>query len=674
MPLTGAGFLKLAGSGHRIFGPVLLSILLLVGSPLATGSVERRLANEGQVVLENVPALAPDLAQRLGRYQQLKSAQMLDWTGDGKSLYVRSRSGGVAQIQRVERRGDALQPLTRGAEPIREALRQPGGELLAFTRNTGGSADDQIYLFDPAQGTERALTRAPGTLNNRIAWSRDGLSLAFRSNRRNGASNDLWVLPIDAPGQARIVLEVEPGSLWKPVAFSPDDRFLLVQQYSGITDSRIHVLDLHTGDLTELVGLPDAESSNVAAGFDARGEGVFFVSNIRGGAAEIGWAPLGPQEAVRWVDTDIPWDITGFELAADGSRGAFVTNEHGISRLYLFNPRRFSVRAVRDLPLGVITGLRFSPDGRRLGFTLSTPTTPGDVYVIRTSGLGSFASWPRAWTRGAVEGIERKALVTPNLFSFPAEGLEPDTHLYVPGFAYLPSGKGPHPVVIYIHGGPESQFRPSFNSTVQIWAAELGVAVLAPNVRGSLGYGRGYLGLDDGKRREDAVADIGALLDWIATQPELDESRVAVYGASYGGYMVLASAVHYSDRLVAGVNRAGISHFVTYLENTGDFRRDLRRFEYGDERDPDMRAFLESISPLNHVDRIDIPLFIAQGQNDPVVPASESAQMVEALRARGQTVWYMNALNEGHGYDKQPNRDLYEQVTFRFFEEYLLGR
>ena len=653
---------------------ILLNLLFLGGIPVAEGSVERRTVNEGQVVLEDVPALAPELAQRLGRYQQLQAAQMLDWTVDGKSLYVRSRHGGVAQIQRVARRGDAPQPLTRGGEPVREVVRQPGGELLAFTRNTGGGADDQIYLYDPQRGTERALTRASDSLNNRIAWSRDGKRLAFRSNRRNGASNDLWVLSIERPEEARLVLPVEPGSLWRPIAFSRDDQLLLVQQYSGITDSRIHVLDLGTGALRELVGLPEQESSNVAVGFDARGEGVFFVSNLRGGAAEIGWAPLDPEQSMRWVATDIPWDITGFALADDGSRGAFVTNEHGISRLYLFNPGRFSTRPVRDLPLGVITGLKFSPNGRRLGFTLSTPTSPGDVYVMRTSGLGRLASWPRAWTRGSVRGMDRKQLVTPTLFSFPAAGLQPDTTLHVPGFAYLPRSEGPHPVVIYIHGGPESQFRPSFNSTVQIWAAELGVAVLAPNVRGSLGYGRGYLGLDDGKRREDAVADIGALLDWIATQPDLDERRVAVYGASYGGYMVLASAVHYSDRLVAGVNRAGISHFVTYLENTGDFRRDLRRFEYGDERDPDMRAFLDSISPLNHVDRIDIPLFIAQGQNDPVVPVRESVQMVEALRARGQTVWYMNALNEGHRYDKQPNRDLYEQVTFRFFEEYLLDR
>jgi dipeptidyl aminopeptidase/acylaminoacyl peptidase len=206
-----------------------------------------------------------------------------------------------------------------------------------------------------------------------------------------------------------------------------------------------------------------------------------------------------------------------------------------------------------------------------------------------------------------------------------------------------------------------------------MWASDMGVAVLAPNVRGSLGYGGGYLSLDDGRQRESAVRDIGALLDWIATQDDLDETRVAVFGASYGGYMALASAVHYSDRLVGAVDRAGISNFVSYLENTADFRRDLRRFEYGDERDPEMRAFLESISPLNNVDRISIPLLIVQGQNDPVVPVSESEQMVAALRARGQTVWYLNALNEGHGYEKKENRDVYQQVTYLFLQRYLLG-
>jgi dipeptidyl aminopeptidase/acylaminoacyl peptidase len=205
-----------------------------------------------------------------------------------------------------------------------------------------------------------------------------------------------------------------------------------------------------------------------------------------------------------------------------------------------------------------------------------------------------------------------------------------------------------------------------------MWVAKLGAAVIQPNVRGSSGYGKTYAGLDDGLRREDAVRDIGALLDWIETQPDLDASRVAVYGASYGGYMALASAVHYSDRLSAVIDNVGISNFVTFLENTQDYRRDQRRPEYGDERDPAMRAFLHKISPLNNVERISVPMFIVQGQNDPRVPVTEAVQMVEALRAEESTVWYMNALNEGHGYRKRENQDIFQQTIFMFLQRHLI--
>ncbi len=245
--------------------------------------------------------------------------------------------------------------------------------------------------------------------------------------------------------------------------------------------------------------------------------------------------------------------------------------------------------------------------------------------------------------------------------------------LAIPAFAYLPPGDGPFPVIIHVHGGPENQFRPRFNSDFQMWIDQLGAAVIAPNVRGSLGYGSYFITMDDGYKREASVQDIGALLDWIAQQPQLDKDRVAIMGASYGGYVALASAVHYSDRLRAAVDRVGISNFVTFLENTQDYRRELRRVEYGDERDPEMRAFLERISPLNNVDKIKVPLFVQQGSNDPIVPKSESDQMVAALREQGQTVWYMNALNEGHGYAKRENRDLFEQATFLFLQRYLLG-
>ena len=204
-----------------------------------------------------------------------------------------------------------------------------------------------------------------------------------------------------------------------------------------------------------------------------------------------------------------------------------------------------------------------------------------------------------------------------------------------------------------------------------MWVSELGAAVIAPNIRGSAGYDSEYLALDNADRREDAVKDIGALLDWIATQPGLDENRVAIYGASYGGYVVLASAVMYSDRLRAGIDVVGISNFVTFLENTEEYRRELRRHEYGDERDPETRAMLERISPINHVDRIDIPLLVVQGRNDPRVPASQSEQIVQALRSRGRPVWYIEALNEGHGYNRKENRNVYEQAAILFLQKFL---
>ena len=206
-----------------------------------------------------------------------------------------------------------------------------------------------------------------------------------------------------------------------------------------------------------------------------------------------------------------------------------------------------------------------------------------------------------------------------------------------------------------------------------MWVNKLGAAVIRPNVRGSSSYGKHYMSLDNGFKREDSVKDIGALLDWIATQPDLDENRVAVFGGSYGGYMVLASAVHYSDRLKAAVDVVGISNFVTFLENTQDYRRDLRRAEYGDEREPAMRAHLQSISPLHHVDKITIPMFVVQGQNDPRVPVTEATQVVAALRDQGQAVWYMNAMNEGHGYRKKENRDVYQQATMMFLQTFLIG-
>ncbi|MEE4162178.1 MAG: alpha/beta fold hydrolase, partial [Woeseiaceae bacterium] len=328
---------------------------------------------------------------------------------------------------------------------------------------------------------------------------------------------------------------------------------------------------------------------------------------------------------------------------------------------------------VEGLPTGVIYGIDFSPDSRRLALTINTARSPSDTYVLE---LGrrplDYGSLER-WTFSEVGGLDTSAFRDPELIEYPTFDTVDGKQRMIPAWLYKPAGPGPHPVVVSIHGGPESQARPLFSSTYQQWLAELGVAVLVPNVRGSAGYGKTYVALDNGFNREDSVKDIGALLDWIESEPALDADRVAVFGGSYGGYMVLASAVHFSDRLKAAVDIVGISSFVTFLENTQDYRRDLRRVEYGDERDPAMRAHLEKISPLNNVEKITVPLFVVQGENDPRVPVTEATQMVAALREQERQVWYMNALNEGHGYRKKENRDLYQQATVLFLKTYLLG-
>ena len=360
-------------------------------------------------------------------------------------------------------------------------------------------------------------------------------------------------------------------------------------------------------------------------------------------------------------------------MSEDGSRAAFTVNENGFSRLYLMDPSTHAYAAVDGIPTGLVGSLEFSPDGSQLGMTLNTPQTPSDSFTLELGkGPLEYGGLTR-WTFSEVGRLDTESFVVPELVRFATFDSGKGGPDSIPAWVYRPAGEGPHPVIIDIHGGPEAQARPSFSSTTQMWVQKLGAAVIEPNVRGSDGYGKHYMSLDNGFKREDSVKDIGALLDWIATQPDLDQDRVAVFGGSYGGYMVLASAVHYSDRLKAAVDVVGISNFVTFLENTQSYRRDLRRVEYGDERDPEMRKHLEAISPLNSVEKMRVPLFVVQGQNDPRVPVTEAEQIVAALRANGQPVWYMNALNEGHGYRKKENRDIYQQAVVLFLRQFLIG-
>ena len=648
---------------------LLFSLLLL---PITAVTDDQQwTANNSQLILQNVPEIPEGLVDRLNQYQSVRSARFLDWTKDGKNIFIRTRFGDISQIHKVHAAGGARLQLTWFQETIGQVLRRENSHELSITMDRGGGELDQIYLFDPRTATRKRIT--DGRSRNRLVrWNKNGKTLAFQSTRRNGRNNDLWIMNPDKPGSEELLLEAPEGTWFGPADFSHNGKYLLVQQFLNVSDSRIYVLNLKDRSLRLLAGNSEVPSANRAIAFDRHDEGFYFITNTRGRAAELAWQPLDAEVDTVFITAGITWDVTTFALSGDGKRGAFVTNEDGASRLYLLNTRNGRYSLVEKIPIGIISNLSFSPDNRHLAMDLSTAQTPSDVYVMKLSKKPERASSMVRWTISEVGGLDTRTFVEPDLFHYPTFDMVGEQQRKVPAFIYLPESGEPHPVIIYVHGGPESQYRPSFSSMFQMWVAELGAAVIAPNIRGSAGYDSEYLSLDDGAKREDAIRDIGALLDWIALQPELDANRVAIYGASYGGYVVLASAVHYSDRLKAGVDVVGISNFVTFLENTEDYRRELRRHEYGDERDPDMRAILEQISPINNVDRIDIPLLVVQGRNDPRVPARQSEQIVRALRERGRPVWYIEALNEGHGYDRKENIDVYEQAAILFLQKYLV--
>ncbi len=646
---------------------------VVLAATTAGAEVVRTTANDGKLVMEDVPPIPAALVDTLNRYQNVRSASLSDWTRDGEGVYVSTRFGDLNQMHRVDRPGGARHQLTFFSEPVFGVSRKPGGSQLIFTRDAGGNEFSQIFSFDPATGDAQMLTDGESR-NGAVVWDRQGQRIAYQSTRRNGASNDIWVMDPAEPGGARIALESPDGTWWGPVEFSGRGRQLLAVNYVSITDSRSYAVDLDSGRATLLAGGEGDPSFNVAVAYDDDAGGYWLLTDQHGEFTQLAWQPLDPGVAPTVVTADIPWNVSDAAISHDRRRMAFAVNEGGLSAIYLLDTRTRKYRKVEGLPTGVAGGLVFSPDDRRLGLTLNTPQTPSDTYSLELGAQPLEYGELVRWTWSEVGGLDTSSFVTPELVHFPTFDEVDGAPRQIPAWVYKPRGEGPFPVIVSIHGGPESQARPRFSSTYQLWLKELGAAVVVPNVRGSSGYGKTYVSLDNGFRREDSVRDIGALLDWLATRKDLDADRVAVFGGSYGGYMVLASAVHFSDRLRAAVDIVGISSFVTFLENTQDYRRDLRRVEYGDERDPAMRAHLERISPLNNVEKIGIPMFVVQGQNDPRVPVTEAEQIVSALREQGQTVWYMNALNEGHGYRRKENRDIYQQATVMFLREHLLDQ
>ncbi len=635
----------------------------------------------GNLVLEDIPEIPAAVVDRMRRYRSARSASLQGWGPGGRGILIGTRFDETTQLHLVGRPLGARTQVTFHAEPISSARVRPGPDRreLLLARDVGGGEFYQLFLRDLDSGRETLLTDGKSRYGA-FLWSHAGDRFAYYGTERNGRDWDIYVGSPERPGEAKRVLEAE--GTWVPVDWSPDDARLLVMRYVSANESYLHVLDVASGKLDLVApakpaaGAAAAKVAIGAARFAPDGEGVYLTSDADGEFRRLAWQPIGSGGggAARPITADIPWDVEDVEVADKGGLVAFTINEDGMDVLYILEHGEDGIRKVPGLPPGQIAGLAFHPAGRHLAFGLNTHVSPGDIHVLDAEALGERpAGAISRWTRSEVGGLDTSRFVAPTLVRYPSFDTVDGAPRQIPAFSYRPKGAGPHPVLISIHGGPEGQFTPRFSSTIQYWVNELGIAVLAPNVRGSAGYGKSYLLLDNGPRREDSVKDIGALLDWIDAQPDLDAKRVAVTGGSYGGYMVLASMTHFNDRLAAGIDVVGISNFVTFLENTKPYRRDLRRVEYGDERDPEMRTFLESISPTTNAGKISKPMFIAQGLNDPRVPAGESRQIVDVIRSNGGRAWYFLAKDEGHGFRKKSNADHYVHAAALFLERHLVG-
>ncbi len=638
-----------------------LCILVLVST---VSGQETRTENNGNLILEDVPAIPGSIKEDLSKYQNVRSAAFRGFNNQDEGLFISTRFGNVSQLHLVKSAGAARNQITYFQEPIGSVTMHPTKSSIAFTMDKGGTENAQIYLLNPESSSTQMLTDGISR-NGGPLWSNAGNHIAFQSTKRNGSSNDVWMMPVDNPQKSELILESPDGTWWGAADWSEDDSKVLIQNYISIANSKAYIVDLTTKEKSLILGEKDSSSVNSALAFDENDKGIFFITNQYGEFNQLAYYEIDTSE-VTVISKEISWDVDGFSISDDSKKAAFVVNENGYSSLYLLNPKSFEFKKVTSLPIGLIGGMQFNKDNKSLGLTLNTYLSPSDTYVLDLQYNALRYGKLTRWTFSEVGGLDTSKFAKPELIQYESfDGRK------IPAFIYAKKNDSPQPVIISIHGGPEGQARPSFSSTYQLWMTNLGAAVITPNVRGSDGYGKEYLSLDNGFKREDSVKDIGALLDWIETQPHLDSNRVAVYGGSYGGYMVLASAVHYSNRLKAAVDIVGISNFVTFLKNTKDYRRDLRRVEYGDERNPDMEAFLQNISPNNNVDQIQVPMFVVQGENDPRVPVTEAEQVVKSLRDNGKKVWYMNALNEGHGYRKKENRDIYQQAVILFLKENL---
>jgi dipeptidyl aminopeptidase/acylaminoacyl peptidase len=600
----------------------------------------------------------------------IRLAYFPSFSSDGQYIAFLTDITGVHQVWRVSvEPGHVPWPeqLTFGDDRVMGVWHSParGDGRLIYARDRGGNENAQLFLLDPDSGEERSLTGGFDRVMHMFGdWSPSGERILFGANRRAPGLFDLYVQDVGS-GEARMVWQNDkPGYLYR-ISFSPDETRALFTVATSSFRSSIVEVDLQSGQAR--VVSPDEESRYDEVVYAPDGHSLYAVTDFGSDFLYVGKLDMDTGRIEQVVTDD--WDVEMLAISPDGLSLAYTLNVDGVSQLHLLDlesGERRTAGGPLDAP-GVVgfsdAVLTFSQDSKRVAFAYMSATRTSDIYVWDVSTGEAFPA-----TQSSHGGLPPDAFVSPEPVRYPTFDKVSDEERRIPAWLFKPYGAGESamPAVVIVHGGPEAQFRPYFNWFAQ-YLLNQGYAVLAPNVRGSTGYGKAYGHLDDVRKRMDSVADLAYGAKWLAAQPGIDGDRLVVYGGSYGGFMVLSSLTTYPETWAAGVDIVGVSNFVTFLENTSEYRRAHREAEYGSLAND--RDFLQEISPLNHVDNIKAPLLVIHGTNDPRVPVGEARQLVSALEERGVPTELLVFEDEGHGIVKLKNKQVAYPAIVKFLAE-----
>jgi dipeptidyl aminopeptidase/acylaminoacyl peptidase len=638
----------------RIFAFTLAPALILAATVGAAAIVAR-----GGLLYDGIPD-SDSSGDLLESYLSSRQATPLGFTPKDE-LLIRTRFGETDQLHLLDHAGGARRQITFLSRSVKQAAFSPDPSRNAFFYLTDPSADGNTQIFYQRVGELPARRLSDGkSVNGGAVWSNSGQKLAFFTTARDGISYDI---DIAEPGEGtlpHLAVSGDGGAL-EPLDWSPDDRKLLIRKRLSATEDYLYVVDLDTGQRREVDPSP-AKAHITGAKFSRDGTGVYLISDRDSEVMKLRFINIFTSDKSD-ISGRITWDVEQFALSRDGHYLAYTTNEGGTSKLNLVDLRTHQDLVSPHPPfVGVIEGLSFDRDGKRLAFGLSAANQPRDAYVLDLEG-----NRLAAWTSSEPGPFERTKFIVPRLTQFPTFDRSDGKSRQVPLYVYEPATPGPHPVLIVLNPR-DQEFRPRFDPWIEYLVNELGMAVLAPNVRGSSGYGKSYLALDAGLLREDSVKDVGALLVWMSLDARFDAKHVVVSGTGYGGYLALEALANYGERLRGAVEFGGMTDVIAYLNDTAPYLKSQARAEFGDERDPDTRSYFRRISPLFNAERISRPVLVVHGKNDPSVPVAQADQLVMRLRSRGGSVWYLKAQDEGAAFESSSDRDAYYRVFADFLK------